>query len=105
MARGIDEVQDVWPAVGAGPGQPDRLALDRDTALALDIHPVQVLRPHLAAFHHSGELKHPVRERGLAVIDMRDDAEVADHRLIGPSRLGQPGLGRWWHRYPPGGRR
>jgi hypothetical protein len=65
------------------PWQPDRLALDRDAALALDVHPVQVLRPHLAAFHHPGELQHPVGQRRLAMIDVSDDAEVPDHGLIG----------------------
>jgi hypothetical protein len=82
-------VKSTWPGVSivaAGPGEPDRLALDGDAALALDIHPVQVLRPHLAAFHHAGVLQHPVGQRRLAVIDVGDDAEVPDHGLIGVSR-------------------
>ena len=82
MARGVDEVEHVLLVV-AGPGQPDGLALDRDAALALDVHPVQVLRTHLASLHHAGELKHPVGQRRLAVIDVRDDAEVPDHGLVG----------------------
>ncbi len=100
VAGGIDQVEHVLAAVLAAPGQPDGLALDRDAALALDVHPVQVLRAHLAALDHAGELQHPVRERRLAVVDMGDDAEIADDRLIGPGRLGQrrggePGRGRW----------
>jgi hypothetical protein len=100
VAGGIDQVEHVLAAVLAAPGQPDGLALDRDAALALDVHPVQVLRAHLAALDHAGELEHPVRERRLAVVDMGDDAEIADDRLIGPGRLGQrrggePGRGRW----------
>jgi len=43
------------------------------------VHPVQVLRPHLAAFHHPGELQHAVSQRRLAMIDVGDDAEVPDH--------------------------
>ena len=88
VARGVDQVQHVLAAVPAPPGQADGLALDRDAALALDVHPVQVLRAHLPLAHDAGELQHPVRERGLAVIDMGDDAEIADHRLIGTARLG-----------------
>jgi hypothetical protein len=82
VAGGVDQVEHVLGAV-AGPGKPDRLALDRDAPLALDVHPVQVLRPHLAALHHPGELQHPVSQRRLAVIDVGDDAEVPDHGLIG----------------------
>ncbi len=90
VAGGVDEVEHVLGAA-AGPGEPDRLALDRDAALALDVHPVQVLGPHLAAFHHPGELQHPVGQRRLSVIDVRDDAEVPDHGLVGMGRR-RPGV-------------
>ena len=91
----IDEVENVPAAVGAGPRQPDRLALDGDAALALDIHPVEVLCAHLAARDDPGELEHPVRERGLPVIDVRDDAEVPDdvHGRVPVGRR-RPGRGR-----------
>ena len=60
------------------PRHAHRLALDGDAALALDVHPVEVLRPHLPRVDHPGELQHPVGQRRLAVVDVRDDAEVAD---------------------------
>ena len=87
VAGGVDEVEHVPGAVGPCPRQPDGLALDRDAALALDVHPVQVLGAHLPLPDHPGELEHPVGERGLAVIDVRDDAEVADHRGIGTGKV------------------
>ena len=62
------------------PRHPDGLALDGDAALALDVHPVQVLRAGLAGLHDAGQLQHPVRERRLAVVDVRDDAEVPQLR-------------------------
>ncbi len=86
VAGGVDEVEHVLFLVLALPREPDCLALDRDAALALDVHPVQVLRPHLAAFHHTGELQHPVGQRRFAVIDVSDDAEIPDHGLIGMGR-------------------
>jgi hypothetical protein len=91
VARGVDQVEDV-----TGPRQPDGLALDRDAALALDVHPVQVLRAHLASLDHPGELEHPVGQGRLAVIDVGDDAEVPDHSLVGiaGSRAGRFGLAR-----------
>jgi len=90
----LASVEHVLALVLALPREPDRLALDRDAALALDVHPVQVLGPHLAAFHHAGELQHPVSQRRLAVIDVGDDAEVPDHRLIGVGGRRAGTLGR-----------
>ena len=86
VAGGVDEVQHVVAAVVGPPRHPHALRLDGDAALALDVHPVQVLRPHLAALDHAGELQHPVGQRGLAVVDVGDDAEVADHRRVGQRR-------------------
>jgi len=60
------------------PRQPDVLRLDRDSALTLDIHLVEVLRTHLASVDQPGDLQHPIGEGRLAVVDVRDDAEVAD---------------------------
>jgi hypothetical protein len=64
-------------------------ALDGDAALALDVHPVEVLRAHVDAFvDDAGDLQHAVGERRLAVVDVRDDAEVAD---------GLPACQPGWH--------
>jgi hypothetical protein len=74
------------------PGQPDGLALDRDAALALDVHPVQVLGAHLPRPDDAGQLQHAVGQRGLAVIDVRDNAEITDHGLVRTGRRGyRPG--------------
>ncbi len=65
-----------------GPRQTDVLRLDGDAALALDVHAVEVLSAHRALLDDAGELQHPVRESRLAVVDVRDDAEVPDLRRI-----------------------
>ena len=65
--------------------------LDRDAALALDVHPVEVLGAHLAVLHHAGLLQHPVGQRRLAVVDVGDDAEVPDQRRVGGAGLGNRG--------------
>jgi hypothetical protein len=67
------------------PSQADVLRLDRDTALALDIHPVEVLGAHLPGLDDPGHLEHPVGQRRLAVVDVGDDAEVPDAGRIGGS--------------------
>ena len=45
--------------------------------LALEVHRVEDLAHHLSALDRVGQLEQPVGERGLAVIDVGDDAEVA----------------------------
>ncbi len=69
----VDEVEDV---VVAGLGlvvQADRVRLDRDAALALEVHRVEHLGLHLARLQGAGDLEKPIRERRLAVIDVRND--------------------------------
>src|SRR3954469_25719035 len=82
-------MQDVVRAVQL-PGQAHVLRLDGDAALALDVHLVEVLRPHVAALDDPGELQHPVGKRRLAVVDVRDDAEIPDARRVS-------GHAPWWH--------
>ena len=99
VARGVDHVEDVGRAtslftLGGVPGQTDRLGLDRDAALALDVHAVEVLRAHLPRVDDTGELEHPVGERRLAVVDVRDDAEVTEEGRIGTARLRHVRRGR-----------
>ena len=88
MTWGIDQVQDVVRAIGSVERQPHRLRLDGDAALALDVHAVEVLGPHLARVNDTGDLQHPIGQGRLAVIDMRDDAEI-------PDQLGAGVSGRW----------
>ena len=78
MARGVDEVEIVGDAVVAGVREADGVALDGDAPLPLDVHGVQDLVPELTFSHHAGPLDKAVRQGGLAVVDMGDDAEVAD---------------------------
>ena len=82
MARRVDQVQDVLLAVLRGVMQAHRVRLDRDAALALEIHRVEHLRFHLAGLQGAGELEEAIGERGLAVIDVGDDGEIPDEALI-----------------------
>ena len=85
----VDQVQVVGLAVGRLIGDPDRLGLDRDPALALELHRVEHLRHVRARVNRAGQLEHAVRERRLAVVDVGDDREVPDalHRAV---RVGPP---------------
>ena len=79
MPGSVDHVQGVGFAVD-DPRQADRLGFDRDPPLALDVHAVEVLVPHGALVDDPRQLEHPVRQRRLSVVDVGDDAEIADAR-------------------------
>src|SRR6185436_20522665 len=52
--------------------------LDRDPALAFEVHRVEDLVAELALLHRATALDQAVCQRRLAVVDVGDDAEVAD---------------------------
>ena len=56
----------------------DILSLDRDASLSLNIHRVQVLRLHQPWIHRSSDLKDPVRQRRLSVVDVANNGKIPD---------------------------
>ena len=119
MSGRVDQMQDVVLArVGTGarnPGKSHILRLDGDAALALDVHPIEVLRPHGPTVDDTRQLQHAIGERRLPVVDVRDDAEVANplrwgegavrvtgevsggHGLLSaPKRAGSGSDRSWW---------
>jgi len=55
--------------------------LDRDAPLTLELVVIQDLLPHLALVERLGTLEQPIGQRRLAMIDVSDDAKIAD--LVG----------------------
>ena len=82
MARRIDEVELILLAVLALVVQPHRLRLDGDAALALDVHVIEDLRLHLTLRQRARILNQAVRDRRLAMVDVRDDREIADILIL-----------------------
>lgn len=78
MAGSIDQVQDVMLAVLCIIFEPDGVGLDRDAALALDIHRVEDLLLHFAHLERAGHLDETVGKRRLSMVDMGDDGKVTD---------------------------
>ena len=81
VARRVDEVQ-LHVAVAHG----RVLGEDRDAALALLVHRVhdEVGEPlGLVGGEHAGLAQHGVDQRGLPVVDVGDDRDVADVRALG----------------------
>jgi hypothetical protein len=77
VAGRVDEVELV-----AFPRHADGLSLDRDAPLPLELHRVEDLLAHLAGGDGIGQLEDAVGECRLAVVDVRDDREVADPALL-----------------------
>ena len=88
VAGRVDEIELV-PA----PGHAHRLRLDRDPALSLELHRVEELLAHVALRDGPGQLEDAIRERRLAVVDVRDDREIANavllHRTLSADRRGR----------------
>ena len=78
MAGCVDKVQQVVFAIGIAIVERDRVALDGDTAFALDVHRIQHLFMQIALCDAIAGLDQPVRQGRLAMIDMGDNAEIAN---------------------------
>ena len=78
VSRGVDEIQDVHQAIGCLVAHLDGVALDGDAALPLQVHVVQGLLLQIPVRDGAGELKQPIGQGALAVVDVGDDAEIAD---------------------------
>ena len=82
VARRVDEVQLIHLAVVGAIVQAHGVGLDGDAALALQIHGVEHLLHHFALRQSAGGLQQTIRQRGFAVVDMRNDREIADEFAI-----------------------
>ena len=82
VAGGIDQVENILlPVVGPIDGA-DGLGLDGDAPLPLQVHIVQDLLLHLPLGQKAGHLDDPVRQGGLAVVNVGDNTKVADLALV-----------------------
>ena len=78
MARSVDEVELVGLAVVGLIAHRHGAGLDGDAALFFNVHVVQHLVGHRALVNAVGQLQHTVGQGGFAVVDVCDNAEVAD---------------------------
>ena len=74
----VDQVELVLLAVARSIVERNRVHANRDAALALEVHRVERLLFEVSRRDGARDLEQPVGERRLAVIDVRDDAEVAN---------------------------
>jgi hypothetical protein len=106
VAGGVDDVDvvrlDADLGRAARPGAVGRGRLDGDAALALQLHRVHLGADAVLALHlvdrvdPLGVEEDALGQRGLAAVDVRRDADVADFREVGDHEmlLASPGRGR-----------
>ena len=82
MPGRVDQVHLIGLAVVRLVFHAHRTRLDRDAALALEIHIVQQLFLHLALGHGLALLEQAVGQRRLAVVNMRDNGKISDMLAI-----------------------
>ena len=78
VARRINQIENVGFAISRLVFHPGGLELDRDAPLPFQLHVVQELLLHVARRHGSRVLQQTIGQGGFAVVDMGNDAEIAD---------------------------
>ena len=78
MSGGVDQVELIALAVVRRVVHAHGVQLDGDAPFALQFVGVEHLGAHLAGVERAGEFQEPIGQGRLAVVDVGDDAEVAD---------------------------
>ena len=74
----VDQVEHIGLAIAGTIVEANRLRLDGDAAFTLDVHGIEHLLHHLAVGERASCLDQAIGERGFAMIDVRNDREIAD---------------------------
>ena len=82
VAGRVDQIELIVVSVFRLVVQANALGLDGDAALAFQVHGVQDLRAHFALAERTCKFEKAVGQRGLAVVNMRDDAKITDEAWI-----------------------
>ena len=78
VAGRVDQVELIDLAVVGLVVQPHGVRFDGDAALALQVHGVEHLLHHFALRQRAGDFEQAVGQRRFAVVDVRNDREIAD---------------------------
>ncbi len=78
MPRGVDQIELVHAPVARMVVHAHRVQLDRDAALALQVHGVEHLLSHQALVQGARELDQAVGQGRLPMVDVGHDTEVAN---------------------------
>ena len=82
MARGVDEIENIILTVIGVIIQCYGMCLDRNAALTFEIHIIEKLLFHIAKCNRLGLLQNAVSKRTLAMVNMRNYAEITNFVLF-----------------------
>ena len=77
MPRRVDQIEHIILTILRSIFDPHGVRLDRNPALALDVHRIQHLLLHIPSSDCIRLLNKPVSKRGFPVVNMRHDREIA----------------------------
>ena len=78
MSRCVNQIERIGLAVGMVVFHLDSVALDGDTLLAFEVHIIEHLSLHFALIERVSIFEQAVGQGTFAVVDMRDNTEVAN---------------------------
>ena len=93
MTRCVDEIELVFLAVAGDVSHPHCVQLDRYPPFTLEIQRIENLRFHLPLLQHPGRLDEAIGQGRFPVVDVCDDAEVANVIELQVGSLGFAGRG------------
>src|SRR5205085_11577153 len=96
MARRVDQVQTVGVSIFRFVVQANAFRFDGDAALALQVHRVENLFVHFTLGKRAGHFEQAVGQRGFAVVDVRNDAEIPYALWIHVTRLSPSAVPTCW---------
>ena len=82
MPGRVDQIQLINFTISSLVFHGDRMRLDGDAALLLEVHRVKQLVFHLARRDRARPMQQPIGKRRLAVVDVGDDAEISNVRYV-----------------------
>ena len=77
MSRGVNQIEFIGLTVFRFVVESDRLRLDSDAALALDVHGVENLFFHLPVGEAATDLNHPVGQGRFSMVNMGNDRKIS----------------------------
>ena len=86
VPRSVDQIELINLPILRRIQHADGMGLDRDAALALQVHRIEHLLLHFAHGKRPGQLQQPVGQRGFPVINMRNNRKIADVSCIHEDR-------------------
>ncbi len=82
MAGGVDQVQNIIFPIVRFIVNPNCVGLNRNPALAFDVHAVEHLLLHVTILHCARLLNEAVSKGGFPVVNMRHDREITDFAQV-----------------------